>query len=245
MDGFFFSCDWIVDYEGIKKLDQLIRTAATLKCELGYVRRTSDEGYTVYRLTIQVLSELVAEEFMKQAANQMGLINWRSSRKPEFLNGFPTTSEFEPRTMSIWLEGILSIASDNQALRKMLETHQPSYFACDWIVPTSLEDSWLDKFIRAYGNSGKTGAELRVGEREQTKKGLYTQRIMVRLLTTSEFEKFLYEMKRISGPTDWSPVSKEEFLKGIIISGNSKSIETAKQSLLLDVYKMSQANSRM
>ncbi len=251
-----FVYDSIIKEDEPLNIQKLLSAATALGCELRLAEHQAyletKEGFGNLRYVVSVPSKSIFEEFRGKVSRQTGFDDWIPISGEQFTQMFPyedpSTLQQEIRVSRLWfgskLDGIQEIGMRNDRLREKLSSSDPLYYAYNWRVPSPLIlisidfEDWFDKILMAFDRLS-IGCSLRMDGTELTADGFYIQKLVIRLFSTAELEKFVKRTEGVMHVKDWYPVSATPFEEGIPIYHNTP------EYLLLAVRAMSHANGEL
>ena len=123
----YFTIDWIIDFNSIKNIVFLFGKVEELGCEIYLPEATqNDEGYNIERLIIHVPSQDIMNEFVKQGASLVGLLNWRSIPEPKQTLVPVHIRKLESNIYAAWIDGLRQRALENRNLQEKLKGNSSS-----------------------------------------------------------------------------------------------------------------------
>jgi len=120
----WFTCNWIIDSNGVGRLDFLFDIASKLKARLRWAEITLENELIVWQFFLEVDSEKTLDEFVRQAKPYFELAEWQPIEESD-ARGWSTPPKFsEGFAISLWLEGRFNIASMNEYLLNKMKNDQ-------------------------------------------------------------------------------------------------------------------------
>lgn len=154
----YFYTDWIVDREEVGRFFDVCDIADQLGCPLWYTPPYGSDGHYVrVRFVISTLSLDELQLFNEIGGSLIGLTFWWEINANEIDRWCPPTNPNTKQLMEVVhpkkLSGGLQFNTIKILHRAFEENKKLSalraivYLQCDWVIPESLPDDWLDLLL--------------------------------------------------------------------------------------------------
>lgn len=244
MTNLFFECEWVIDLDKTYgDFSKLIDTVITMNIALTFDYTSTVEGYMCMKFIVRVPSKEILDDFVTNAASEFGLTPWVEI---DSLNwpGFTIHPHPEmPMLYYTWKDEMQARGSANKLLTDKLKSHEPTFYECNWRIPSSLSEDWLHDITSRFHATGILGSELRCGKSSKNQDGFYTILFTVRLYSPMDLTRFLRSLRKIGWFDTWNLTTKEVFLECVPIGENTRISNAEEAKLNSEIPILSQANA--